>query len=139
MTKDFARPPPAGEHCRHYEYDRSKGPTCARGVDLSNPGSANRCMPSPKVALACQLREEHTPEERAAWQAWRAERQERMFKIIALIPGSSMDKKNRPEWGKGGIFDCPACDGGKVRWARSSFNGHMAAGCTTPMCFQVQE
>jgi hypothetical protein len=133
----FARPKPAGHHCRHYEYN--DGPQCARGIDLSGFGAAQVCMPDSKVAVCCEMREEHTAEERTAWEAWRNERAGRMILILAQIPGSSRDRKNKPEWGKSGEFACPACEGGKVRWARARSNGHVHAGCSTPDCFGIIE
>ncbi len=137
---DFTRPTPAGQHCRHYDYDvHGIGPKCARGVDLTAPGASKVCMPDAKEAVACELREEHTEEERAIWKAWRDERAARTIVILAQIPGSSRDRKNRPEWGKQGQFDCPCCDGGVVRWARAPTNGHVHAGCSTPGCFGIIE
>lgn len=136
----FARPNPAGHHCRHYSYEPAgAGPTCARGVDLSAPAACQPCMPDSKAGVACELREEHTEEERAAWKAWRDERAVRMINILAQIPGSSRDKKNRPEWGKSGNFPCPACDGGTVRWVRARSNGHVHAACSTDGCFGIIE
>ncbi len=135
----FARPLPASNHCRHYDYVMGEGPRCGRGVDLSAPGAARPCMPDSNVAVACNLREEHTEAERAAWTAWCNERAGRMILILADIPGSSRDEKNRPEWGKSGEFPCPACEGGKVRWARARSNGHVHAACTTPNCFGIIE
>jgi hypothetical protein len=137
------RPPHASHHCRHYSYDggilNGGGPKCASGVDLAAPRATLPCMPDAKEAVACDLREEHTEEERAAWQAWRDERAGRMILIMAEIPGSSRDKKNRPGWGQSGAFPCPACDWGEVRWARARSNGHLRAVCTTKDCFGVIE
>jgi hypothetical protein len=130
----FDRPIPASHHCRHYSYDG--GPKCARDVDLL---SVAPCMPVSKTAVACNLREEYTDEERLAWAKWRDERAMRMLLVMAEIPGSSRDKKNRPEWGKSGEFACPACKQGKVVWARSRSNGYVRARCTTPDCFGVIE
>ncbi|QOZ25340.1 hypothetical protein XH93_18365 [Bradyrhizobium sp. CCBAU 51753] len=96
-------------------------------------------MPASPQQVACDKREEHTDEERAVWEAWRKERMARMLVVLAQIPGSSRDKKNKPEWGKSGEFDCPACKEGKVRWSRASVNGHVRAACTTPDCFGVME
>lgn len=139
----FERPPHASHHCRHYHYDVATfpdgGPRCARGVDLSGPGSAKVCMPDAKEAVACNLREEHTEEEHAAWKAWRDERLARMIVILAQMPGSSRDKKNKPEWGNSGRFPCPGCKSGTVSWARARSNGHLHAGCSTPHCFGIIE
>lgn len=96
-------------------------------------------MPDSKVAVACNLREEHTEEERATWKAWRDERMLRMITIMAQMPGSSRDKKNKPEWGKRGEFPCPCCDGGTVQWSRASINGHLRSVCSTTDCFGVIE
>lgn len=137
----FSRPPHATHHCRHYSYDVvGVGPVCAIGIDMSPPGSSKTCMPNPPIAgQVCILREEFTADERTAWETWRNERAGRMILVLAQIPGSSRDRKNRPEWGKSGKFPCPACDGGTVRWARAAINGHVHAGCTTPNCFEIIE
>lgn len=136
----FERPPHASNHCRHYSYDMTgAGPTCAWGIDLSAAGAASVCMPDSNVAFACDAREEYSEEERAAWKAWRDERAARMIVVLAQIPGSSRDKKKRPEWGNSGEFACPACGTGKVRWARARSNGHVHAACTTKDCFGIIE
>jgi hypothetical protein len=96
-------------------------------------------MTASKAAVSCDLREEHTDEERAAWEAWRDERAARMIVVLAEIPGSSRDKKNKPFWGQSGEFACPACKQGKVVWARSRSNGYVRGRCTTPDCFGVIE
>lgn len=138
------RPLPATRHCRHYSYSGGVatdggGPKCASGVNLSAPGAARVCMPDAKEAVACDLREEFLPAEREAWENWRNERAGRMVEILALIPGSSRDKKNRAHWGQTGAFPCPACDWGVIRWSRARVNGHMSAACTTRDCFGVIE
>lgn len=138
------RPPHATRHCRHYSYSGSilsdgGGPKCASGVDLRAPRAALVCMPDSEVAEACELREEYLPAEREAWEAWRNERAGRMILILAEIPGSSRDKKNRPEWGQSGEFPCPACEWGIVRWARARSNGHVHAACSTRDCFGIIE
>lgn len=136
----FNRPPHASHHCRHYSYDAAgAGPTCAQGIDLSAPAATMPCMPDSKAAVACDLREEHTEEEHAVWKAWRDERLKRMIQVMAKIPGSSRDRKNKPEWGNSGEFPCPACEVGTVRWGRARSNGHLHAGCSTPNCFGIIE
>jgi hypothetical protein len=141
VAKDFTRPTPSGQHCRHYDYSMGVdgGPKCAHGVDLSASLATSPCMPDSKASVACDLREEHTAEERLAWKIWRDERAARTISILALIPGSSRDKKNMPEWGKSGRFPCPCCDGGQVAWARARSNGHLHAACRTPNCFGIFE
>lgn len=97
-------------------------------------------MPKPlnERAKICGERQEHTEEERAAWKAWREESMKRMLQIMPLVPGSA-DRVKREQWGKSGEFDCPCCDGGKVRWARASVNGHIHAACTTKFCSAVMQ
>ncbi len=134
----FARPLAASKHCRHYDYD--DGPKCACDLDMSSPQSHLPCMPEwQQTGKTCDWREEFTDEERAAWQAWRDERAARMIVVMAQLPGSSRDTKNKPEWGKSGEFDCTACGTGKVRWSRARSNGHVHAACTTPGCFGIIE
>ena len=138
------RPLHASHHCRHYEYVRAEkdwGPKCAAGIDLQCAGAnVAPCMPEPaSTAPVCAWREEHTDAERAAWKAWVDERAGRMIVILAQIPGSSRDKKNKPFWGQSGEFKCLACEGGTVRWSRARVNGHVRAACTTLNCFGVIE
>lgn len=149
MSKSFTPPPHAGLHCRHYSYERGmnwSGPKCAAGIDLSAPGASNPCMPpvadhvkGPGGLLECAWREEWKPEEREAWAAWRAESQARAILIIEKIPGNSTDRTNKPAWGTGGEFPCPACEVGTVRWSRARINGHLHAACTTPGCFGIMQ
>lgn len=133
------RPIHASHHCRHYSYERGLqgGPRCARGVDMTPLLATQPCMPDAKAP--CIFREEYTDEERAAWKAYREESAGRMITIMAQIPGSSRDRKNKPEWGKRGSFPCPGCNAGTVHWARESSNGHLHAACTTRFCFDVME
>lgn len=135
------KPLHANFHCRHYSYEGGMkgGPRCAAGVDMTAPGSTRPCMPLDGKAPACDKREEFTQPEREAWAAYRADSMIRMSKIMPLVPGSSRDRKNRPEWGKRGSFDCPGCGEGAVHWSRSPYNGHVHAACTTPNCFAVME
>lgn len=148
MPLPSSRPTHANNHCRHYSYRNTGltgfqsgdhgGPRCAVGIDLSDPGAALKCMPKP-TGDGCDWREEFTDDERAAWKLWREEGIARMIVIMAQMPGSSRDKKNRPEWGKSGSFPCPACAIGMVRWTRARVNGHVMAACSTPDCFEVIE
>jgi hypothetical protein len=140
----MTKPLRATQHCRHYSYSGSiltdgGGPKCARGMNLSAPGSASTCMPDTANVTPCPSREEYTENERAGWTDWMAERACRSVLILAEIPGSSRDKKNRPGWGQSGAFPCPACDWGEVRWQRARLNGHLRAVCTTKDCFGVIE
>ena len=133
MTID---PPPlrSTEHCRHYEYDH--GPKCARGIVLD--GSVVKCLPGRAVREMCDKREEYTAEERKEWRAWAAARMMRVLALVAEVPGSSRDKKNRSGWGDSGTFSCPTC-GGVVRWSRSRVNGHAQAACATEHCSSFME
>ncbi len=137
---DFSPPLRAAHHCRHYSYEWSEtrnGPVCAVGK-LGADEAVTKCMPNPNSLYPpCGGREEYTAEERAAYDEWRGESIGRFLQILPLIPGDSSDRKNKPEWGKGGEFECPACKVGKVRWARARINGHVHAACSTPFCFQV--
>jgi hypothetical protein len=139
----FERPLHASQHCRHYSYVRGPdyGPRCACGIDLKAEGAnVAPCMPMPAVtAPVCAWREEFAAEEHAAWEEWSSARTVRMIVIMEKIPGNSTDRKNRPEWGKSGEFECPACPIGKVMWSRARSNGHVHAYCTTPGCFSVMQ
>lgn len=69
-------PPMATGHCRFYSYQigADQGPRCARGIDLSAPGSARMCMPDGgRPRGLCSQREEWTEAERAAWGRWVAD------------------------------------------------------------------
>lgn len=136
------RPLRATYHCRHYSYEGGMkgGPLCAAGVDLRAPGiNVLPCMPKDKERPPCDKRAEYTDDERAAWEAYTDEGMKRWAVIMQQMPGSSTDRKNRPEWGKRGEFACPGCNAGTVHWARSSYNGHLRARCTTAHCFDVIE
>lgn len=137
-----APPPCATKHCRHYSYNREgDGPTCSQGVDLSGRGASVICMPSGvqfgKTFEPCPWREDYTEEEQANWKEWARKTAIRSIAIMSLIPGSSTKKDDH--WGESGKFQCPACGGGLVRWVRSTVNGHLAARCSTPDCFEVME
>ncbi|WP_449255171.1 hypothetical protein [Bosea sp. (in: a-proteobacteria)] len=139
------RPLRATHHCRHYSYERDRrgillgcdggGPLCARGVDLrSDPGATRACMPaelsdgqSRRVVDPCDLREDYTDPERAAWSAWREESTRRMLVICAAIPAEGFD----------GSLPCPGCGAGTVRWSRALSNRHLQVACSTPNCFSV--
>jgi len=140
----MTRPLHASHHCRHYSYSGALltdggGPQCARGVNLKPAGMPAACMPDSATASACELREEFTDDERAAWKAWKDDRAGRMILILAEIPGSSRDKKKREFWGQSGAFPCPACEWGIVKWARARSNGHVMAACNTKDCFGIIE
>lgn len=131
----FGRPPVrATEHCRHYEYDDR--PRCARGIVLDGP--VVKCLPGRAAREMCEKREEYTAAERKEWRAWAAVRMMRVLALVAEVPGSSRDKKNRPGWGESGTFSCPTC-GGVVRWSRSRVNGHAQAACATEHCSSFME
>ena len=38
-----------------------------------------------------------------------------------------------------GIMDCPVCKTGKLKYSRSSYNGHIHAACTTVNCVAWME
>jgi predicted RNA-binding Zn-ribbon protein involved in translation (DUF1610 family) len=154
MTKTFGPMPGGSRHCRHYSYERGPdgGPRCAVGVNLGDGGDpampveettpTKACMPIDGGALpaqTCMWREEWSDEERAARHAWLEQSRERMMLVMMQMPGNSIDRKNKPEWGKTGQFPCPACGDGTVRWTRARVNGHLHAGCSTPFCFSVMQ
>lgn len=141
MSK-FNPPPHASNHCRYYSYNLQgvRGPSCAKGIDLSAPGAANVCMPRGLNAKGfCQARQEYSAQERDDWKKWQASVLERLAQIMPLIPGDNNPKKDREYWGKTGSFSCPACETGTVRWTRSPPNGHIWAHCSTPYCFKVMQ
>lgn len=154
MTEIGERPLRATQHCRHYSYRNTGlsgrqrgdmgGPQCALGIDLSAPRASKACMPAGTFPvqdgdMPCASRADYTEAERAEWKRWADASLERMRIIMPMIPGSSADRKKREHWGEQGEFPCPACGTGTVRWSRSSYNGHVHAGCTTPHCFGVME
>ena len=124
------KPPHASKHCRNYSYElglRGRGPLCAAGVDLSGPGAARPCMPSP-AGDPCPQRSEFTDAERAAWRAAVDRRLERMAVALSSIPSI----------GAVGHVRCAACGEGEIRWSRAP-NGHLHASCSTPDCFSVMQ
>ena len=126
------RPVRASRHCRHYSYERgfSGGPHCAKGVDLSAPGSEAPCMPDPETWRTytgpCPQREDYTDAERAAWKAWTDERMARIPVAIAALGEPIPLRSER-------TVACPLCDGGTFRASRAG-NGHVWLGCSTPDC-----
>lgn len=76
MPTDNAPPLQANHFCRHY----SKGPTCARGVDLAARGDIRPCQPPSKgLGFApatpgplghCPARQDYTQDERSRWLAY---------------------------------------------------------------------
>lgn len=121
----MSKPLRATNHCRHYSYSPglSGGPCCAAGVDMSAPGSSNRCMPNPKAD--CDKREDFTDAERAEWRAYVDGRLVMMAEAVAAIPAPI-------PCGSTGECQCPHCPG-ELRWSRAS-NGHVWLSCTTPDC-----
>ncbi len=129
---EFPDPPPrASQHCRFYSYDprgfltEGGGPHCARGVDLSEPGSAmNMCMPyGGKPRGLCSQREDWTEGERVAFKEWS---DAHLIRCLALLEAV-------PDEGSAGVFECPSC-GGKAHFTRAPRNGHIHAGCRTKNC-----
>ena len=127
------RPLRATRHCRHYSYergagwaDKSSGPRCARGVDLSSPGSAMMCMPGddPRPRAGCSQREEYTDEERKAWRAyvdWGLTKLSCALDVFEPVACGTETRK-----------PCPHCDGVLVLQRMS--NGHAWLTCTTDGC-----
>lgn len=126
----------ATKHCRHYDYDREKGPLCAKGVNLELSPVAC-CMPLPSEETSCLLREEYTEAERKAWRDYMMARGQDSLMVLAEVPGRFSKREDHLFWGKSGNFDCPACKRGKVHWRRDRSNGHIALACTTEGCVQL--
>lgn len=127
MTRDFTPPLRATDHCRHYSYKHGdlmsdRGPQCALGVDLSDPGASRACWSNPEEE--CLFRAEYTDDERAAWEAWTAEAMNRLGVAIDALPAPL--KLNAR-----GHIACPNC-GGELhygRWHRGAF-----VQCNTEHC-----
>lgn len=131
MPARFERPPKASHHCRHYSYKlpisaAESGPTCAKGLDLSEPCSSAVCMPDPGRApfCPCAQREEYTDAERAAWKAATEERMARLVRAIAALPAPIPLRTS-------GSVACPNC-GGELRYAR--WHRGAEIGCSTEYC-----
>ncbi|MBD3738604.1 MAG: hypothetical protein IE938_19385 [Pseudomonas balearica] len=132
--KRFPRPVRATKHCRHYSYHlganvEEQGPRCARGVDLSYPGSSQMCMPHGGLPRGlCAQREEYTDEERAAWAAFQAECMARVSAAVDALPAPIPLNTQ-------GKIACPNC-GGELRFARWH-RGSMIA-CETENCVEAR-
>lgn len=129
------RPLRATRHCRHYSYDKGAflsgcGARCAKGVDLSEPGSIGRCMPDPTTRKSysgpCPQREDYTGDERAEWTAWIDGRMARIPVAVAAL-GDPMPLRSER------TVDCPFC-AGRLSASRAG-NGHVWLACATPDCF----
>lgn len=123
----FTRPPHATKHCRHYSYERGKtwldgGPRCAKGLDLTVPGSTGCCMPEPRGG--CTLRAEYTQAERDAWEASRNEGMERLGRAVQALPRAIPLRTS-------GDIPCPNCDGRLhyARWHRGAEIKCTSEGC----------
>lgn len=128
-----SKPIRANLHCRHYSY--KNGPVCALGEDLSAPKAFVPCMPPGTFSAApgqCPKREEYTDEERATWKVYVRESLEGYAKALAAIPKA--DPKNK---GGSGTIPCAKCGTRTIHWARSTYNNHLRAQCTTPECVNV--
>lgn len=115
--------------CRHYGY--KDGPLCAVGLDLTEPGKAQRCMPNP-IGPRCPSREDLNEAEIKAHQDEAVARASAALMVVAMIPSE----------GREGSFACPACRKGMVRWTRGE-GGERAralslrAACSTPKCVRL--
>ena len=124
---DFTPPLRATCHCRHYSYGRGdliadRGPCCAAGCDLSDPGASGACMPEPRAQ--CAKREEYTDDERDAWKAWSKAGMDRLGNAIAALPAPLAINAR-------GHITCPNCGGDLHygRWHRGAF-----VQCSTDNC-----
>lgn len=132
--------------CRHYNYDRESGPSCARGIEIENnlTGNVFACLShfslaaSARLIAACPQREDFAEAERDAWKAYLRVRIDQIRSVLEMVPGTSNDRRNQEHWGCGGTFACPLC-GGTVSWSRSSYNGHARVRCSTAGCVEVIE
>lgn len=119
------RPLRATKHCRHYSYDlglSGKGPQCAVGVDLSEPGSSCKCWSDPEAS--CAKREEYTDEERAVWDAWVKHGLKMISDALAVFDPVRCGSETRKP--------CPHCEGQLVLQRMS--NGNAWLTCTTEAC-----
>ena len=130
--------------CRHYRGLMIETAACAAGVDVfkrgefKRPGGLNR-IPCVEIVdrrgetpFECKHRAFPTDEEIAAEEAeW-----DRHIRIILPFL-NALKEAHGP--GTYGAEPCPFECGGTVQWVRSSRNGHVTAGCTTPKCLSVME
>jgi hypothetical protein len=130
----FTRPLRATEHCRHYSYSithlsSGRGPCCARGIDLSHPGSSQMCMPHGGLPRGgCSQREEYTAAEHAAWDAFYRGCVMRLSTTVAALPAPlRLESK--------GTITCPNCRG-QLHYAR--WQGGAAIHCTTENCVEAR-
>lgn len=135
------QPPRATHHCRHYSWDGrypDGGAKCALGVDLTAPAATLKCMPPTlfekrkEPRPPCDVRQEYTDEERAAWRSYVDSSLANMAVALADIPKADPKKK-----GGSGSVPCKACGTGTLHWSRSTYNNHLRAQCTTPRCVSV--
>lgn len=111
-------------------------------VDVTTPGCLYRlpCVDledrKGHVKAECEHCHYPTPEEIAAEEAKDAAEWESMKKVLAVI--GEWKVKGKPEHDRYGALECPKC-GGVLRVRQVAYNGHTAAKCDTPHCFEMIE
>lgn len=126
----FTRPLRATGHCRHYSYETGndasndkRGPTCALGLDLSQPRASNTCMPDPDQQM-CSSREDYTTDEHTAWDEYSRNSMSRLSAAIKALPSPIPVDSSCS-------IPCPNC-GGRLHYARWERGAQIA--CTTSNC-----
>lgn len=121
--REFTPPPQATRNCRHYSYNLGgRGSACALGIDLSTPGASNPCWGD--ADGGCNLREDYTAEERAAWREWVDGSIDRLGLAIGALPAPI-------PLGTTGKIACPNC-GGDLHYSR--WHRGASVQCATPHC-----
>jgi len=125
----FPKPVRVSGHCRHYSYEldprnfATRGPQCARGVNLGGLADTRKCMPDSE-GQTCALREEFSEADRAAWQAYRDGCLHRLMKAVGALPSPI-------PIGTASSVECPNC-GGDLTYSRTDRSALIQ--CSTENC-----
>lgn len=130
--------------CNHYRA-MANHETCKVDVAYSSfaglPFDKQPCFRRDKNETprgGCSLQEFPTPEEIEESEKWMAERFANVGKARLAIVEHLGGPWKRGTPGASGEIPCPVC-GGKLRFSRAGYNGHIHAACSTEDCVRWME
>lgn len=129
--------------CKHYRGMHEKE-ACEAGIRFDSlaghrqPGFFDSCPCFGPNGSKCDKAEYPTAEEMAAHEAEMKVRFENTGKARGAIVEHLGGPWKRGTPGSSGKIDCPIC-GGKLRFSRAGYNGHIHAACSTEGCVRWME